>query len=108
MCHPADKNRVSWVTDSRVVVQHANGSWSFQTGRQWGGPLRPAVTAGRRGGGAVHAEGGQDVLKRPRHHCMQARANEFGPILCVSMRMKRVRSSHDGASGGIARCAAWC
>jgi len=50
MCQQADKNRVSWVTDSRVVVQHANGSWSFQTGRQWGGPLRPAVTAGRRGG----------------------------------------------------------
>ena len=46
----------------------------------------------RPGGGAVHAEGGQDVLKRPRHHCMQAwaRANEFGPILCVSMRVKEL------------------
>jgi hypothetical protein len=28
-CRQADRNRVSRVTDSRIAVRHANGSWSF-------------------------------------------------------------------------------
>ena len=47
-----------------------------------------------------------------RHHRTyaraRARADEFGRLLYVPVRMKGVRSSRDGASGGIARCAVWC
>jgi len=88
-CQQADRNCVSWVTDSRVVVRHANGGWSFRAGDKNGAgrSARPS----RPGGGAVHAEGGQDVLKRPRYYRMQARARTdgFGQYLYVCTRMNR-------------------
>ncbi len=78
----ADKNRVSWVTDGRIVVRHANGSWSFQASDNWAGrsarPLRP-------GGAAVHAEGRHDVRRRPQL-LLQAGAGEDGRVRALPAR----------------------
>jgi len=75
------------VTDSRVVVRHANGAGHSRLADNGAGrSARPS----RPGGAAVHAEGGQDVLKRPKAPLHAgAGEDEFGRYLYVSMRMKR-------------------
>ena len=76
MCQQADKNRVSWVTDGRIVVRHANGSWSFQASDHGAGRSARAVTA--RAEQRYMPKAGTMCAHARRCYCRQARARTDG------------------------------
>jgi len=75
------------VTDSRVVVRHANGSWSFQTGRQMGRAAPPG-RHGRAEGRYMPKAGKTSSTARGTTACRRGRGRTSSDrYLCVSMRV---------------------